>query len=472
MNSQTTLFITSLVLVPGVIALLLFGVFTYLYRQSRKTYFRAWQLGWAASVASYLLLGIHYSGHPSLALTFFSKVFVTAMVFAIFLSSRLIDGQLKWRWYDSLIVALSIGWQAWSAPFALHEQVPILALRTFTLTADPVIGLFALLTYSSWRFFALGRDRKSTGLGFLGASVFFWGLLLLSRQFNTPMTNSVTNIGNFLGPLPQMMIGLAMVMVLYENERRLIEENLLSFSRVELDFSRLLSIDALAPHMQMLLERLCGVAETKKGVLYVLEPFRKVLPSAQIGFPADLLERLDKEWSPAITSLLKIKSQDQDSYGKMNKLAISVLASQADPRLVGLAEIFKAAGVDDISVMALETRDRRIAILLLPHGRKYKLGGSQRGLLLSFALQLGTTLEKYVLLHDANRRGQEFALLTEIGQVVSSRLDQDEVRSAIHEELSKLMDTSNFFIAFVKDDKVRFEFETEDGMVLPKRERP
>jgi hypothetical protein len=162
MNSQTTLFITSLVLVPGVIALLLFGVFTYLYRQSRKTYFRAWQLGWAASVASYLLLGIHYSGHPSLALTFFSKVFVTAMVFAIFLSSRLIDGQLKWRWYDSLIVALSIGWQAWSAPFALHEQVPILALRTFTLTADPVIGLFALLTYSSWRFFALGRDRKST----------------------------------------------------------------------------------------------------------------------------------------------------------------------------------------------------------------------------------------------------------------------------------------------------------------------
>src|SRR5947209_2285290 len=267
-----------------------------------------------------------------------------------------------------------------------------------------------------------------------------------------------------------MMIGLAMIMVLYENERRLIEENLLSFSRVELDFSRVLSVEALAPHMQMLLERLCGVAETEKGVLYVLEQFRKVLPSAQLGFPNDLLDRLDKEWSPVIASLLKIKSED--SYGNMNKLQVSVLASQADPRLVNLAEIFKAAGAEELSVMALETRDRRIAILLLPHGRKYKLGGSQRGLLLSFALQLGTTLEKYVQLHDAQLRSQEFALLTEIGQVVSSRLDQDEVLSAIHEELSKLMDTSNFFIAFVKDDKVRFEFETEDGVVLPKRERP
>src|SRR5712671_1261247 len=314
MNSQTTLLI-SLLLVPGVIALLLLGVFTYLYRQSRKTYFRAWQLGWAAYLVSYILLGIHYTGHPSLALTFASKLFFTAMIFSIFVSTRLIDGQLKWKWYDGAILAVALAWQAWSTPFALHEQVPILSLGSFTLTADPVIGLFALLTFSAWRFFVLGRDRRSTGLRFLGTAVFFWGLLLLSRQFNSPMTNSVTNIGNFLGPLPQMMIGLAMVMVLYENERRLIEENLLSFSSVELDFSRVLSIEALAPHMQTLLQRLCAVAEIKKGVLYVLEPFRKVLPSAQFGFPNDLLDCLDKEWTPAISSLLKIKSQD--SYGNM-----------------------------------------------------------------------------------------------------------------------------------------------------------
>jgi hypothetical protein len=40
MNSVTI----SLVVVPAVVALLLFLVFTYLYEQTRQDYFRAWQL--------------------------------------------------------------------------------------------------------------------------------------------------------------------------------------------------------------------------------------------------------------------------------------------------------------------------------------------------------------------------------------------------------------------------------------------
>ena len=40
MNSVTI----SLLVVPAVVALLLFLVFTYLYEQTRQDYFRAWQL--------------------------------------------------------------------------------------------------------------------------------------------------------------------------------------------------------------------------------------------------------------------------------------------------------------------------------------------------------------------------------------------------------------------------------------------
>ena len=39
---------TNMVIIPGIVALLLFLVFTYLYEQSRQPYFRAWQLGWGA----------------------------------------------------------------------------------------------------------------------------------------------------------------------------------------------------------------------------------------------------------------------------------------------------------------------------------------------------------------------------------------------------------------------------------------
>ena len=43
----------SVVVVPGLVALLLFLLFTYLYEQSRHQYFRAWQLGWAAYTLHY-----------------------------------------------------------------------------------------------------------------------------------------------------------------------------------------------------------------------------------------------------------------------------------------------------------------------------------------------------------------------------------------------------------------------------------
>jgi hypothetical protein len=41
------------VVVPGIVALLLFLVFTYLYEQSRRQYFRAWQVGWGAYTLGY-----------------------------------------------------------------------------------------------------------------------------------------------------------------------------------------------------------------------------------------------------------------------------------------------------------------------------------------------------------------------------------------------------------------------------------
>src|SRR5438445_10709070 len=45
----------SLVIIPGVVAFLLFLLFTYLHAQSRQAYFRAWQLGWAAYTLHYAI---------------------------------------------------------------------------------------------------------------------------------------------------------------------------------------------------------------------------------------------------------------------------------------------------------------------------------------------------------------------------------------------------------------------------------
>jgi transcriptional regulator with GAF, ATPase, and Fis domain len=92
-------------------------------------------------------------------------------------------------------------------------------------------------------------------------------------------------------------------------------------------------------------------------------------------------------------------------------------------------------------------------------------------LLIGLALQIGLTLENYLVMHDSQRRTKEYELLTQIGQVISSRLDQDEVLRAIQEELGRIFDTTNFYVAFRDGDNLRFELEIQNGVVLPKRSR-
>src|SRR5271163_4536709 len=96
---------TGLVLSPGVVALLVFFVFTYLYEQNRHTYFRAWQLAWAAYTLHYVLKAVEHFRGPSALLYFLSSLLLVAMAICIFVSTRLMKEPFQLRWYD---VALTV----------------------------------------------------------------------------------------------------------------------------------------------------------------------------------------------------------------------------------------------------------------------------------------------------------------------------------------------------------------------------
>jgi diguanylate cyclase (GGDEF)-like protein len=81
------------------------------------------------------------------------------------------------------------------------------------------------------------------------------------------------------------------------------------------------------------------------------------------------------------------------------------------------------------------------------------------------------TLENYVVMHDAQRRTKEYQLLTQIGQAISSRLNQAEVLHTVQKELGQIFDTSNFYVAFQEGDSIVFDLEMQDGQILPRRQR-
>ena len=121
--------------------------------------------------------------------------------------------------------------------------------------------------------------------------------------------------------------------------------------------------------------------------------------------------------------------------------------------------------------VSLQTREHNFGVLLFPHAERRMFGSSNLRLLIGLALQIALTLENYVVMHEAQRRTKEYELLTEIGQAISSHLDQDEVLRTVQVELGQIFDTSNFYIAFQEEDEIHFELEIEGGIVLPKRSR-
>ena len=127
--------------------------------------------------------------------------------------------------------------------------------------------------------------------------------------------------------------------------------------------------------------------------------------------------------------------------------------------------------IQHLTAVSLQTREHNFGVILFPHAERRVFGSSNLRLLTGLALQIGLTLENYVVMHDAQRRTKEYELLTQVGQAISSRLDQDEVLRAVQKELGQIFDTSNFYIAFQEGDTVRFELEVEKGQVLPKRSR-
>src|SRR5258708_25174078 len=136
-----------------------------------------------------------------------------------------------------------------------------------------------------------------------------------------------------------------------------------------------------------------------------------------------------------------------------------------------LKRILGEAEIRNLTAVTLQTREHIFGVILSPHAERRAFGSWGPRLMVGLTLQLGLTLENYVVSHSAHRRTKEYELLTEIGQAISSRLDQDEILRTIRIELGQIFDTSTFYIAFQDVDIVPFELEIVDNRVLPKRSR-
>jgi len=451
------------VVVPGLVSVLLYFVFYYLYEQSRQHYFRAWQLAWAFYSLHYIL-----DAFPSSPIAFFvSELFLVAMALCIFVSTRLMRGSYKFRWYDAAVGGAAL-------VLALLTLRGHMIGRVFHPEAQPAfrlgIGLAAILLYSSAVFYVGGHKRGSLAFQVLALSLAFWAALMGVGQLQSPWIEVFGNASRIFGPVPQMLLGIAMVMVLFENQRNAVQENTLALSTLGVDPRRLLFAEDLVPNMQAALERLMSALPARRAAICITERWRGLLPSVQQGFPAGFVDAMERTGAADYISEL--------AYRHSGIFTVHDLAEMREPfpvagpvRFEELKRVLSEAEVENLTAVTLQTRDHNFGVILFPHAERRAFGSSGPRLMVGLSLQLGLTLENYVVGHDAHRRTQEYELLTEIGKAISSRLNQDEILRTIQTELGQIFDTSNFYVAFQETDQIRFELEVKDNKVLPKRTR-
>jgi diguanylate cyclase (GGDEF)-like protein len=451
------------VLIPGVVSFLLFLVFWYLYEQSRQAYFRAWKWAWAFYSLHYVL-----DAFPTSSVAFFvSELFLVAMALCIFVSTRLMRAASQFRWYDAVVGLIGV-------VLALLTLRGHIVNGVFRPDVQPAVrlglGLAGILLYCSAVFYLNGHKRRSLAFQVLALSLALWAVLMGVGQLQLPLAEQFGNASRLFGPVPQMLLGIAMVMVLFENQRNAVQENTLALSTLGVDPRRLLFAEDLKPSMQAALERLMSALPTHRAAIVITERWRGLIPSVQQGFSPEFLAALESTGAGDYICEL--------AYRQSGIFTAHDLAEMTEPFPVAsvgtfaeVKRILTAAEVRNLTAVNLQTREHNFGVILFPHAERRAFGASGPRLMVGLALQLGLTLENYAVSHDAHRRTKEYELLTEIGKAISSRLDQDEILRTIQAELGQIFDTSHFYIAFQEGDEIRFELEVRDNRIFPKRTR-
>ncbi len=466
--------LVQILVVPGTTALLLTFLFAYLYRQTAASFFKAWAYGWVAYLGYFLMLAYEWRFKGTSPFSLGADLFFLLTGLCILASTRLVNDRLRWHWSYAMVAGVGIAWTAITALQEAHNGPGLIHIGAVVVPVRVEIGFSALFIYCAYAFVRIAKERESQGYRILALSLLIWAFLVASREVPLLMVGPWAFFGFFLGPLPQLLQAVSMVMIVYETQRRDIDENLETFSNLEADFRRVLDPIELVPALEKILKRLTSVLYTKRAAIYIFQP--SILPSVQRRFNPGFLSKLaSAEASAALTALL------DSARGNAGLLSVEFLSdfspedSDETPSIQTAArrrirQLLAAEGASNATLLPLETRERIVGCMLLPHSGRRRFSASQTRLLMGVSLQLATVLEKYVLQHESQRRTREYELLTQIGQVISSHLDQNEVLHAIRRELGRLFDTANFYVAFLEDE-LQFELEVEDGVVLPRRSR-
>lgn len=445
----------ALVISTSLIAMLFF----FTYTSKRQLYLLFWAIGWG-------LLGLHYAC-PAMV-TWSSNVpwqmaldtwLFSASVLVFLLSARIYMRVEPWV---NGIGATALVFAVWAVAYAMGY-----------VAVSPTFGDVAVLGFTAQLFWRESR-REETPADF-GLTVAFaaWAATGLAgefaKRFGEPVQRSITAFS--IAPL--VCIAVLMGMALYGEEKRRIERNMLALSNVNLTTSGLIGTD-VQKMLAQALERVLNVVRMPRGALF--------LHHGNTNGPTSIVaEGLSDEFCSAAHQE-GLDDHLVNLVARLGGLAVFTDLNQAsdwttldkEAGFQRFRELAQKHGLRTVAAVSLQAKERNFGVLVLGTDDSRKFTSAELRLLLALGHQMGMAVENSYLIQQTARRSEELHALNEIGRILSSTLDADAIITKIHEEMSRLLDIDNLYIAYLdgESNQLTFELEVRDGERFPKRSRP
>jgi diguanylate cyclase (GGDEF)-like protein/putative nucleotidyltransferase with HDIG domain len=438
---------------------LLAGFFAYVYNIKRQTYLLCWTAGWCLLSLHYLGSGASGSLGPTASQRAMDQGLFACAGILFYVGARLY-AQRK----ALLPVAIAAGVLIliWSVTNSLGiVSVPV------TFAAAIIYGAIGL------EFWVESR-RQETLADWLLAIVFFaWGALGVVFLF-FQRTLSAWNIPlEPLSAVPATFAAMLMVMALYEEEKRRVERNMLALSNLNLAASGFAGGE-IHRMLSQALDRVLGVVRLPVGALF-LHHGDPQGPTSVVAVGLDEKfcrvaqeEGLDDYLVGLVSSLGGLMGfrdlRDEDLTALEKK----------DERIRRFRELAMEQRLRSMVAISLQAKEQAFGVLLLGSPDTRRFTPAELRLLLALGHQIGMAVENSLLIQQTSRRSEELHVLNEIGRALSSTLNQEDLLRKIWEELRRLFDVENFYIASLDSarDEMQFELEIIDGVRKPRRSRP
>jgi diguanylate cyclase (GGDEF)-like protein len=449
----------SIIALGLLLATLLVGVFfAYIYSLKRQTYLLFWTAGW-------VLYGLHYLG-PGLAPWFASASFIVAlnhMLFGFagicfFLGTQLYIRQQLWI-FPAIGAAVVIA--VWSAANGLNY---------FSVSSYiPASVIFVGVGFLFWR---ESQHHETLADGLLSIAFVAWGLIFLVFPFLRLAPEDAAQALRPISSIPTAFVSMLLVMAVYEEEKRRVERNMLALSNLNLATSSFVGGE-IQRMLAQALDRVLGVVRLPAGALF-LHHGDPTGPTSVVcaGIPDDFCRKAQEEGLDDY--LVGLVSRLGGLLGFRDLRDDNLSALERDEPIRRFRELALQQGLRSVVVISLQAKEQAFGLLLLGTPDNRRFAPAELRLLLALGHQIGMAVENSFLIQQTSRRSEELHVLNEIGRALSSTLNREDLLRRIWEELRRLFDVKNLYIASLDPvrDAIQFELEMVDSVRQPSRSRP